>query len=117
MDVSIILYLVEVPGCDPYREYLFTYLRPQPIWHTIRFWNAAFFDALQHQRANHSVPIISTKNKISLNKKEGQKEDSSSDSSHHEDDDQDAALNAEIQQISQQTLIFKLLGYDTSTQI
>lgn len=89
---------------------MFTYLRQQPIWHTIRFWNAAFFDALQHQRATHSVPIISTKNKISLNKKEGQKEDSSSDSSHHEGDDQDAALNAEIQQISQQTLVFKLLG-------
>lgn len=90
---------------------MFTYLRQQPIWHTIRFWNAAFFDALQHQRANHSVPIISTKHKkISLNRKEGEKDESSSDSSHHEADDEDAALNAEIPQISQQTLVFKLLG-------
>ncbi|KAH8375098.1 hypothetical protein KR093_008251 [Drosophila rubida] len=38
---------VEVPGCDPYREYLFVSLRMQPIWQQIRFWNAAFLDAIQ----------------------------------------------------------------------
>ncbi|CRL05248.1 CLUMA_CG018185, isoform A [Clunio marinus] len=41
---------VEVPGCEPYREYLFNYLRDQPIWHTLRFWNAAFFYALQKDK-------------------------------------------------------------------
>lgn len=41
---------MEVPGCDPYREYLFNYLRDQPIWHTLRFWNAALFYALQKDK-------------------------------------------------------------------
>ncbi|XP_020810359.1 uncharacterized protein KIAA0513 [Drosophila serrata] len=41
---------VEVPGCDPYREYLFTSLRQQPIWQQPRFWNAIFHDALQAER-------------------------------------------------------------------
>lgn len=39
-----------MPGCDPYREYLFNYLRDQQIWHTLRFWNAAFFYALQKDK-------------------------------------------------------------------
>lgn len=47
---------VEVPGCDPYREYLFNYLRDQPIWHTLRFWNAALFYSLQKDK----VPKSST---------------------------------------------------------
>lgn len=46
---------VEVPGCDPYREYLFNYLRDQTIFHTLRFWNATLFYALQKDR----VPKIS----------------------------------------------------------
>ncbi|KAI8038146.1 uncharacterized protein KIAA0513 [Drosophila gunungcola] len=41
---------VEVPGCDPYREYLFSSLRQQPIWQQARFWNAIFHDALQAER-------------------------------------------------------------------
>ncbi|XP_050079002.1 uncharacterized protein KIAA0513 [Anopheles maculipalpis] len=47
---------IDVPGCDPYREYLYTYLRDQPIWQTLRFWNAAFFDALQMERKHRPVP-------------------------------------------------------------
>uniref|UniRef100_A0A8D8ERS5 Uncharacterized protein KIAA0513 n=1 Tax=Culex pipiens TaxID=7175 RepID=A0A8D8ERS5_CULPI len=47
---------IDVPGCEPYREYLYTYLRDQPIWHSLRFWNAAFFDALQTERKHHPVP-------------------------------------------------------------
>lgn len=43
-------YTVEVPGCDPYREYLFNYLRDQQIWHSLRFWNAALFYALQKDK-------------------------------------------------------------------
>lgn len=52
------LKLVDVPGCEPYREYLYTYLRDQPIWHALRFWNAAFFDAVQCERSHRPVPQI-----------------------------------------------------------
>lgn len=56
---------MEVPGCDPYREYLFNYLRDQPIWHTLRFWNAALFYALQKDKvpkanADNTVKISSS---------------------------------------------------------
>lgn len=42
--------LVEVPGCEPYREYLFTFIREQPIWLTVRFWNTALGNCLQNER-------------------------------------------------------------------
>lgn len=45
----------EVPGCDPYKEFLYTYLKEQPIWQSLRFWNAAFFDAVQCERAHRPV--------------------------------------------------------------
>lgn len=35
------------------RQYLYTVLRDQPIWKLIRFWNAAFFDAVQYERDNY----------------------------------------------------------------
>nr|XP_013104642.1 unnamed protein product [Stomoxys calcitrans] len=44
--------LVEVPGCDPYREYLCTFLREQPIWLSLRFWNAAFLECMELERNN-----------------------------------------------------------------
>ncbi|XP_033898902.3 uncharacterized protein KIAA0513 isoform X1 [Acipenser ruthenus] len=34
--------------------YLYTHLRQQPIWHTLRFWNAAFFDAVHCERRKRS---------------------------------------------------------------
>lgn len=37
------------------KEFLYTYLRQQPIWRSIRFWNAAFFDALQCERSLRPV--------------------------------------------------------------
>ncbi|KFM66494.1 hypothetical protein X975_13425, partial [Stegodyphus mimosarum] len=43
-------------GRPPSRQYLFSYLRDQPIWRSIRFWNAAFFDAVQCERANREIP-------------------------------------------------------------
>lgn len=51
-----VLRAVDVPGCEPYREYLYTYLRDQPIWHALRFWNAAYFDAVQCERSHRPVP-------------------------------------------------------------
>ncbi|XP_058819355.1 uncharacterized protein KIAA0513 isoform X2 [Topomyia yanbarensis] len=53
---------IGVPGCEPYREYLYTYLRDQPIWHSLRFWNAAFFDALQTERKHRPVPPTKSTN-------------------------------------------------------
>ena len=47
---------VEVPGLEPYREYLYTHLRVQPIWTSMRFWTAAFFDAVQCERATRPIP-------------------------------------------------------------
>lgn len=46
-----------MPGCDPYREYLFNYLRDQPIFHTLRFWNAALFYALQKDKVPKASEI------------------------------------------------------------
>lgn len=34
--------------------YLYTHLKQQPIWHTLRFWNAAFFDAVHSERNKRS---------------------------------------------------------------
>ena len=38
------------------KQYLYHVLREQPIWRSLRFWNAAFFDALQTERANRPTP-------------------------------------------------------------
>ncbi|KAG8231902.1 hypothetical protein J437_LFUL011371 [Ladona fulva] len=50
---------VEKAGCEPYREYPASYLREQPIWRSLRFWNAAFFDALQGERSRRILPVQS----------------------------------------------------------
>lgn len=55
---------VEVPGCEPYREYLYTYLREQPIWQSLRFWNAAIFDALQCERLRSILPTVPIPNDV-----------------------------------------------------
>ncbi|KAG7281506.1 hypothetical protein CRUP_007540 [Coryphaenoides rupestris] len=36
------------------KVYLYTHLRQQPIWQTLRFWNAAFFDAVHCERKKRS---------------------------------------------------------------
>ncbi|KAF5405794.1 hypothetical protein PHET_00691 [Paragonimus heterotremus] len=38
------------------QHYLFTLLRDQPIWQSMRFWNAAFFIALQAERRKQTIP-------------------------------------------------------------
>uniref|UniRef100_A0A1A9VF36 SBF2 domain-containing protein n=1 Tax=Glossina austeni TaxID=7395 RepID=A0A1A9VF36_GLOAU len=51
MNLCFVFYReVDVPGCDPYREYLFTFMRQQPIWLSVRFWTASFLDSLQTER-------------------------------------------------------------------
>ncbi|XP_075149257.1 uncharacterized protein KIAA0513 [Haematobia irritans] len=53
MNLSFLFYReIEVPGCDPYREYLCTFLREQPIWLSLRFWNAAFLECMESERTN-----------------------------------------------------------------
>uniref|UniRef100_A0A8C2WZK0 KIAA0513 n=1 Tax=Cyclopterus lumpus TaxID=8103 RepID=A0A8C2WZK0_CYCLU len=48
------------PVCEAPEEkkgekvYLYTHLKQQPIWHTLRFWNAAFFDAVHCERKKRS---------------------------------------------------------------
>ncbi|XP_053401572.1 uncharacterized protein LOC123549194 [Mercenaria mercenaria] len=37
------------------KNFLYSYLREQPIWQSLRFWNAAFFDAVQNERARKPV--------------------------------------------------------------
>ncbi|KAM6063896.1 uncharacterized protein KIAA0513 homolog isoform 3-T6 [Theristicus caerulescens] len=39
--------------------YLYMHLKQQPIWHNLRFWNAAFFDAVHCERRKRS-PTTST---------------------------------------------------------
>ncbi|XP_076126086.1 uncharacterized protein KIAA0513 homolog isoform X1 [Alosa pseudoharengus] len=36
------------------KVYLYIHLKQQPIWHTLRFWNAAFFDAVHCERRKMS---------------------------------------------------------------
>ncbi|XP_043216603.1 uncharacterized protein KIAA0513-like [Amphibalanus amphitrite] len=44
-------------GSDPsQKQYLYELLGQQPIWRSVRFWNAAFFDALQTERSHRPVP-------------------------------------------------------------
>lgn len=47
---------VPSPEEEPKGEkiYLYTHLKQQPIWHTLRFWNAAFFDAVHCERRKRS---------------------------------------------------------------
>ncbi|XP_034941146.1 uncharacterized protein KIAA0513 isoform X2 [Chelonus insularis] len=51
---------VNVPGLEPYKEYLYIHLRVQPIWKSMRFWTAAFFDAVQYERATRPVSSYSS---------------------------------------------------------
>ncbi|XP_056381507.1 uncharacterized protein KIAA0513 homolog isoform X1 [Hyla sarda] len=36
------------------KMYLYSHLKQQPIWHSLRFWNAAFFDAVHCERRKRS---------------------------------------------------------------
>ncbi|XP_036962801.1 uncharacterized protein KIAA0513 homolog isoform X2 [Acanthopagrus latus] len=44
----------EAPERKKEKVYLYTHLKQQPIWHTLRFWNAAFFDAVHCERKKRS---------------------------------------------------------------
>lgn len=40
-------------------------MRYQPIWQVIRFWNAAYFDAVQNERSHRPIPQTITVKMIS----------------------------------------------------
>ncbi len=44
------------PRCDETmrKSFLYSNLTDQPIWKSLRFWNAAFFDAVHHERKQRS---------------------------------------------------------------
>lgn len=106
---------MEVPGCEPYPEYLYTYLKDQPIWHSLRFWNAAFFDALQTQRGHR--PVVPT-NPTEITLKENEcmsllKSDNdivSPTSSMKDDDKSSHIVELEEDKQFQQNITFGLLG-------
>ncbi|KAG1684579.1 hypothetical protein GQR58_009384 [Nymphon striatum] len=40
------------------KEFILEYLKDQPIWHSLRYWNAAYFEAVQTERENK--PMITS---------------------------------------------------------
>ncbi|XP_013404477.1 uncharacterized protein LOC106169538 [Lingula anatina] len=46
---------VRHPSGPVYKHFLYSYLKDQPIWRSLRFWNAAFFDAVQHERSRRHI--------------------------------------------------------------
>lgn len=47
---------VNKDGEQPIRQFIVPYLRDQPIWKSLRFWNAAFFDAVHSEREIPAIP-------------------------------------------------------------
>jgi len=100
---------VDVPGCAPYHEYLYHYLRAQPIWQSLRFWNAAFFDALQCQRVHRPVPTSNRKSKDQISIKSTST--ASSNANDNETEDYRIDELKEDQQF-QQNICFGQLGWE-----
>ncbi|MCL4138755.1 UNVERIFIED_CONTAM: hypothetical protein GTU68_012132 [Idotea baltica] len=49
------------------KEFVYSSLRQQPIWRSLRFWNAALFDALQCERYMRPV---ATREQVQLNRRQ-----------------------------------------------
>ncbi|KAK7498094.1 hypothetical protein BaRGS_00010682 [Batillaria attramentaria] len=52
----------QMPGPSGDKSFLYMFLRDQPIWQSLRFWNAAFFDAVQCERSRRPMPTNSAAN-------------------------------------------------------
>ena len=50
------LFLADNPSGPALKHYLYSHMKDQPIWQSLRFWNAAFFDAVQRERARRPMP-------------------------------------------------------------
>lgn len=46
----------DMQGPSGDKSFLYMFLRDQPIWQSLRFWNAAFFDAVQCERSRRPMP-------------------------------------------------------------
>ncbi|TPP59189.1 hypothetical protein FGIG_08884 [Fasciola gigantica] len=53
LTVSLLFYVTD-PGSPGDRTFLFNYIKSQPIWQSLRFWNACFFQSVQEARAKLS---------------------------------------------------------------
>ncbi|PVD21285.1 hypothetical protein C0Q70_19456 [Pomacea canaliculata] len=53
---------VAMPGPGGDKSFLYMFLKDQPIWQSLRFWNAAFFDAVQCERSRRPMPTNSAAN-------------------------------------------------------
>ncbi|CAH8862949.1 unnamed protein product [Trichobilharzia szidati] len=59
MQLSFTLYYESVsPNVIVTQKYLYALLKEQVIWQSMRFWNAAFFIALQRERAERQAYIV-----------------------------------------------------------
>ena len=108
---------VEVPGCEPYREYLYTYLRYQPIWQAIRFWNAAYFDAVQSERSHRPIPQTIT---VKIESDSSDEDLSSGAKSVQRHLARDVQTNLEMikdDQEFQRNICFGQLGYDVHFEL
>lgn len=103
---------VDVPGCEPYREYLYNYLRDQPIWSSLRFWNAAFFDAVQCERSNRPIPKINGLVNSNLSLNEISVKSSSSSGSSRSTSSREESINQELKEDQKflQNITFGQLG-------
>lgn len=50
LTISLLFYVTD-PGSPGDRTFLFNYIKSQPIWQSLRFWNACFFQSVQEARA------------------------------------------------------------------
>ncbi|XP_052232823.1 uncharacterized protein LOC127845747 isoform X2 [Dreissena polymorpha] len=55
MNMCFTFYYEAHMGKKRLKNFLYSFLRDQPIWQSLRFWNAAFFDSVQNERARKPV--------------------------------------------------------------
>ncbi|KAL4235106.1 hypothetical protein ACF0H5_006744 [Mactra antiquata] len=55
MNMCFTFYHESRHGKQRFKNFLYSYLQEQPIWQSLRFWNAAFFDSVQNERARKPV--------------------------------------------------------------
>lgn len=55
MNMCFTFYFQVSYGKVPEKNFLYSFLCDQPIWQSLRFWNAAYFDAVQCERARRPV--------------------------------------------------------------
>lgn len=56
MNMCFTFFLEINKGNEVMRQFIVPYLRDQPIWKSLRFWNAAFFDAVHGEREIPAIP-------------------------------------------------------------